>query len=296
VAREARVKKVKVAREARVKKVKVAREARDKRAKAARRVRAKVKDRRVKVAKEARAKVRAIRKDKARAGREAKARIARRPKVKGTKRKRKKRKSERTRPAHPAVGAPPAPRVPVAERGEAGRRDNGSTGNRGGSLVGSRRSTRGYASAVLHSARPRPSRSLRTKARTKKMSRYIRFAPCLSIVLLAACKEGDRDARAAESVTTIPAAQDGRADSTPTASGQSNAKADIDHLAEIRKAIVDDDNLSVAAKNVTVVTSSGRVTLRGTVSTDEERKRVEDLAKRSSATLSVDNQIQVKAN
>ena len=126
------------------------------------------------------------------------------------------------------------------------------------------------------------------------MSRFLLVVFLLSFVPLGACKKADRDTHAAETGTTTAPTQGSRAESAPTASGQSNAKADVDHLAEIRKAIVDDDGLSLAAKNVTVLTSSGRVTLRGTVSTDKERLRIEELAKRSSATRSVDNLIEVE--
>lgn len=80
----------------------------------------------------------------------------------------------------------------------------------------------------------------------------------------------------------------------PTAMDQSNAKGDLDHVAAIRKAIVADDKLSMAAENVTVLAKSGAVTLRGTVPSAAERARVEELALGVAATKSIDNQIQIE--
>ncbi len=51
---------------------------------------------------------------------------------------------------------------------------------------------------------------------------------------------------------------------------QSNDPADIKMTADIRKMVVDDDSLSMAAKNVKIITIAGVVTLRGPVNT---RKR-----------------------
>ncbi|MDZ4771721.1 MAG: BON domain-containing protein [Planctomycetota bacterium] len=85
-----------------------------------------------------------------------------------------------------------------------------------------------------------------------------------------------------------------RTGATTTPIDQSNSKVDIDHVAEIRKALVGDDQLSMSAQNVKIMTSAGVVTLRGTVPTALERARIEELARKSSATTSVVNQIEVE--
>jgi osmotically-inducible protein OsmY len=51
----------------------------------------------------------------------------------------------------------------------------------------------------------------------------------------------------------------------PTASDQGNSEADVEMTAKIRRAIVEDDNLSILAHNVTIITRDGKVTLRGDV-------------------------------
>jgi osmotically-inducible protein OsmY len=81
---------------------------------------------------------------------------------------------------------------------------------------------------------------------------------------------------------------------TTTAAGQSNAQSDVDHLAAVRKALNDAGDLSTAAKNVTITSLDGRVTLRGNVPSEAERSRVEAIAKAVVGTRSVDNQLEVE--
>lgn len=61
---------------------------------------------------------------------------------------------------------------------------------------------------------------------------------------------------------------------------QSEAEADLDVTQRIRKGLMDDDDLSMNAKNVKVVTSAdGRVTLRGPVDSAAEKSQIVTLAK-----------------
>jgi|GEM_PF-3244316 len=85
-------------------------------------------------------------------------------------------------------------------------------------------------------------------------------------------------------------------DSNRTATSQSNEKSDLDHLAAIRKALVADDSLSVAAKNVQVLTRNGDVLLRGKVPSTLERESIEAHARSCAATRAVDNQIETEKN
>jgi len=81
----------------------------------------------------------------------------------------------------------------------------------------------------------------------------------------------------------------------PTASDQGNSEADIETTAKIRRAIVEDDNLSVAAHNVTIVTRDGKVTLRGEVPSMQEKSAVAAKAE-TVAGSAVDNQLTVKTD
>jgi hypothetical protein len=48
-----------------------------------------------------------------------------------------------------------------------------------------------------------------------------------------------------------------------------------------------------AAANIQVMSSNGRVTLRGMVSSEQEKQRLEDLAKQVEGVQSVDNQLTI---
>ena len=98
----------------------------------------------------------------------------------------------------------------------------------------------------------------------------------------------------------VSPACDGSASSSPTAqlptaSDQGNSQADIETTAKIRRAVVADDSLSVSAKNVTIVTRDGKVTLRGGVRSMEEKTSVAAKAA-AVAGSAVDNQLTVNAD
>lgn len=116
--------------------------------------------------------------------------------------------------------------------------------------------------------------------------------PLALVAVVTACSRSeDRTTHASGGTTTVAP----KLDSKDTAMSQSNAKADLDHLAEIRKALVGDDALSVAAKNVQIMTKDGHVSLRGKVANAIERDSVEAHARACPATRSIDDQIAVDA-
>jgi osmotically-inducible protein OsmY len=81
---------------------------------------------------------------------------------------------------------------------------------------------------------------------------------------------------------------------TLTPIDQSNDEADLKITSETRKMLVDDDSLSVLAKNVKIITvKGGAVTLRGPVESDAEKAAIEKHAKMAGAT-SVTDQLEVK--
>jgi sporulation protein YlmC with PRC-barrel domain len=87
-----------------------------------------------------------------------------------------------------------------------------------------------------------------------------------------------------------------RDDQTLTPLDQGNSKADVDTTAQIRKEIIAGKDMSVNAKNVKVITNKGKVTLRGPVNTDEEKRFIGDIANRIASIENVDNQLEVKLN
>jgi osmotically-inducible protein OsmY len=59
---------------------------------------------------------------------------------------------------------------------------------------------------------------------------------------------------------------------------QKMSKADRELTQKIRKSVVSDKNLSIAAHNIHIGAQDGAVTLTGTVKSDDEKKAVEDKA------------------
>ncbi len=83
---------------------------------------------------------------------------------------------------------------------------------------------------------------------------------------------------------------------TLTPLDQGNSQADVDTTAQIRKEIIARNNMSVNARNVKIITNKGRVTLRGPVSTAEEKSLIGGIADRIAQPENVDNQLEVKLN
>ncbi|HUK91165.1 MAG TPA: BON domain-containing protein [Blastocatellia bacterium] len=78
-----------------------------------------------------------------------------------------------------------------------------------------------------------------------------------------------------------------------TADQQKQNKADRDLTRQIRKAVVSDKTLSVAAHNVKIVSRDGMVTLRGQVKSEDEKKAVEDKATEVAGAGKVTNELTV---
>ncbi len=81
---------------------------------------------------------------------------------------------------------------------------------------------------------------------------------------------------------------------TLTPLDQSNSAADVDTTSRIRKEILALSGISVSARNVKVITANGRVTLRGPVNSEEEKRQIGEVARKVATTDNVDNQLEVK--
>ncbi len=77
------------------------------------------------------------------------------------------------------------------------------------------------------------------------------------------------------------------------ATDQSNNPRDVELTAKIRRALTADDSLSVNAQNIKIITVNGKVTLRGPVQSEDERRRIEAAAKRAAGRATVVNELQV---
>lgn len=79
---------------------------------------------------------------------------------------------------------------------------------------------------------------------------------------------------------------------TPPDQAQGTPK-DVDTTRLIRKSLVKDKSLSTNAKNVKIVTLNGRVTLRGPVNNDAEKKRVLTKAQKVAGPKNVKSELEI---
>lgn len=84
-----------------------------------------------------------------------------------------------------------------------------------------------------------------------------------------------------------------RDDSAKTPIDQNENQADVDITAKIRQQVVDTE-MSVNAQNVKIITQDGTVTLRGPVKSDEEKKKIEEIAASVAGADKVDSHLEVE--
>jgi len=80
----------------------------------------------------------------------------------------------------------------------------------------------------------------------------------------------------------------------PTADQAKNNASDRDTMQKIRQAIMDDKSLSTYAHNVKVISKGGKVTLKGPVRSDEEKRSIEAKAEEVAGKGNVVNDLTVK--
>ena len=121
-----------------------------------------------------------------------------------------------------------------------------------------------------------------------------------SVLVLTLCFWGqlalaqDKSTRPEPDNTTVNKVD--RGNTKQTAQGQSEAKADRELAAAVRKSIVDDKSLSTYAHNIKVLARNGSVTLRGPVRSSEEKAKIAELVQQVPNVQTVDNRVTVKAS
>ncbi|WP_263354640.1 BON domain-containing protein [Acidicapsa acidisoli] len=82
---------------------------------------------------------------------------------------------------------------------------------------------------------------------------------------------------------------------TDTAEKQGSSPEDREIARKIRRSIMDDNTLSTYAKNVKIIVRDGAVTLKGPVTTEDEKKKIGDLAAQAvSGADKVTNELTIK--
>lgn len=94
--------------------------------------------------------------------------------------------------------------------------------------------------------------------------------------------------------TIAPPPPHASSDSSVTPIDQGNGKSDLKITQAIRKEVVGNSDLSFTAKNVKIITTHGRVVLKGEVKTQAEKQAIEGTATRVAGNANVDDQIVVR--
>lgn len=81
---------------------------------------------------------------------------------------------------------------------------------------------------------------------------------------------------------------------TMTPFDQSESQADLALTQKIRQALMQDDSLSMTAKNVKIMSAGGSVTLRGPVANAKEKTTIAAKAQQIAGNTKVDNQLEIK--
>jgi len=70
---------------------------------------------------------------------------------------------------------------------------------------------------------------------------------------------------------------------------------DVKITASIRRAVLDQEDFSVAARNVKIITADGVVTLRGPVQSETEKTKIAALAKQAQGVTNVVDELEIAA-
>src|ERR1700744_3909268 len=87
-----------------------------------------------------------------------------------------------------------------------------------------------------------------------------------------------------------------RKSSEPTADQGKNNLSDRELMRQIRQSVVKDKSLSTYGHNVKIISEHGKVTLKGPVHSEEEKKAIDYHARRYAGDSNVENQISVKTD
>jgi len=113
------------------------------------------------------------------------------------------------------------------------------------------------------------------------------------IILAAALVAADRAVSADDADNSKRNVVD-RNEASVTPGDQGNSEADIAITKQIRRGVVDRDDLSVNAQNVKIVTNGGVVTLRGPVADAREKAVIVMIANQATGVKRVDDQLEAE--
>ena len=102
------------------------------------------------------------------------------------------------------------------------------------------------------------------------------------------------DTNAARDVDNSAINKRDRNEEALTSGDQGSSAEDRETTRRIRRAVTQNDQLSTTAKNIKIITISGKVTLRGPVNSQAERDLIAAVAQQMAGAATLDNQLEVK--
>jgi hyperosmotically inducible periplasmic protein len=121
------------------------------------------------------------------------------------------------------------------------------------------------------------------------MKRTLMILACLATFSVTAITADDKS----KSDNTAINERD-RSGDTKTSGDQSNSPADLKITQAIRRALMNDRELSMTAKNIKVITTNGQVTLRGPVNSAQEKAKISQVARSAAGGSQIIDQLDVK--
>lgn len=131
------------------------------------------------------------------------------------------------------------------------------------------------------------------------MNRVIRYGVC-GIIFSGMLLIGNGALAAQDAHQTAPdntrMNKTDRQSDVPTADQGKNNRNDRDIEKQIRRDVVKDKSLSTYGHNVKIISQGGKVTLRGPVHSEEEKRAIEEHARKYAGDGNVNNEISVKGD
>lgn len=86
-----------------------------------------------------------------------------------------------------------------------------------------------------------------------------------------------------------------KSQSEPTADQAKNSESDRQLMARIRRDVTKDKTLSSYGHNVKIIAEQGKVTLKGPVRSEDEKRTIEEYARKYAGDGNVTNELDIKA-
>ena len=128
--------------------------------------------------------------------------------------------------------------------------------------------------------------------RALRLMFQILMLTCLLTGTWALASAQDSSAQAAPDNTKVNERDKNK--SEPTADQQKDNRSDRDITQQIRQSVMKDKSLSTYAHNIKVISRNGKVTLKGPVRSEEEKKTIESKAVEVAGAGNVTNELTVK--